>query len=181
MGYRARYLTHPPHPTHCAFHSQQVQASWEWLFFSDYDALFQVHIGKVLADPDTDADISQCGERISVTQTIHEIHNCILLFTKSGNFCVTTVPVTGPSLITALQLCVLPRTLSAELPLNYNNNKISVVTLRRRRIWWKVIYISSPNYLPSNLPVYVRELSITLWPVWHILVQKSGRAEVRCC
>jgi hypothetical protein len=27
MGYRARYLTHPPHPTHCAFHSQQVQAS----------------------------------------------------------------------------------------------------------------------------------------------------------
>jgi hypothetical protein len=57
MGCRVRYPTHPPDTTHCTFHGQHAQVAREYLFLSDYDALFQVHVGNVVTDPDVDADI----------------------------------------------------------------------------------------------------------------------------
>jgi hypothetical protein len=57
------------------------------------------------------------------------------------------LPVLCPSLITALQLSVLPRTISAEPPSDDHNNikqhkRRNVVTPKRRRIWKKYIFCS---------------------------------------
>jgi hypothetical protein len=57
IGWRVRCPVHPPDHVH-VFHGQQASASWSCLFLSDYGALFQVHVRKVVSDPDIDASIS---------------------------------------------------------------------------------------------------------------------------
>jgi hypothetical protein len=57
MGYHMHYPTQPSHPAHCVFHDQQVHASWECLFLSDYDAPFQVQVSEVVFDLEINANI----------------------------------------------------------------------------------------------------------------------------
>jgi hypothetical protein len=57
MGYRVRYPTYPPHPTHRSFHGQGMHAAWTCLFLSDYDAPFHTNVGDVVSGQNIDTDI----------------------------------------------------------------------------------------------------------------------------
>jgi hypothetical protein len=74
----------------------------------------------------------QCSERISIAETTHELHICILRISKFRHFCCchcSCYRYYCPSLITALQLSVLPRTLSAEIRQNVTESDIDIKTL----------------------------------------------------
>jgi hypothetical protein len=67
MGYRVRQPTHHPHAANCVFQGQQVLTLWsrEWLFLSDYDAPFKVHVGKTVSEPDIDSDIPSLQSQVA--------------------------------------------------------------------------------------------------------------------
>jgi hypothetical protein len=110
MGYRVRHPIHPPHPAHSVFHSQQVHATHVCLSLRLRYTM--VKLSPIQISP-------QCNERISIAKPNAK---CISLV-NLGIFVVAIVLVTSPSLITALHLSVLPRTLGAESPLNDHNNR----------------------------------------------------------
>jgi hypothetical protein len=52
----SRMITHL-HAAHCIFHTHQVHASLVCLFLLDYDEPIQTDVGKVVYDPDINANI----------------------------------------------------------------------------------------------------------------------------
>jgi hypothetical protein len=79
----------------------------------------------------------QYSERIFIAKAKHEIHIRVLCISKSGHFCCchcSCYRYYCPSMVTALQLSALSRTLSAESPLNDKNN-----TMRHesKNVIWK--------------------------------------------
>jgi hypothetical protein len=71
------------HPAHCVFGVQQVLASWGWLFLSDYEARFQVHVSKVVSDATCWFFVSAAREFPSQNNT----HIHILRISNSKRFC----------------------------------------------------------------------------------------------
>jgi hypothetical protein len=95
MGYLVRYPTHPPHSVRKVIHGQQMQASRECLFLSDCNAPFQVHVGKVVFDPDIDADIPPTQRWISIARTT--VGNKFHAFYSKIHDRVCKIPQLGPS------------------------------------------------------------------------------------
>lgn len=87
-----------PHPTHCNFHGHHVHVARDCLLLSDSNGTFHALVRWAPIWIPTRI-LPQCSEGISMTKTIHQMHDCTFHISKARRVLLPLfmLPVSSPS------------------------------------------------------------------------------------